>query len=139
MDSQNQSRRERNLKAMHEAKKRMAAERSRVGKFNLRQKTGHLLRKQISLGVALVLSLGSVCVGIGVYDRFIAQKIAAYDLQGFFMEQKRLYVDGKLTKDQFNQKIKQMEAAAQKLPHNYVVLMGDAVIRGAAIPVDLTK
>lgn len=109
----------------------------RADKINLRQKTSRLLHRQISLGVALVLSLGSVCVGIGVYDRFIAQKIAAYDLQGFFMEQKRLYVDGKLTKDQFDQKIKQMEAAAQKLPRNYVVFMGDAVIRGAAIPVDL--
>lgn len=109
----------------------------RADKINLRQKTSRLLHKQVSLGVALVLSLGSVCVGVGVYDQFIAQKIAVYDLQGFFLNQKRLYLDGKLTKDQFEAKIQKMETAAQKLPRNYVVFMGDAVIRGAAIPVDL--
>ena len=47
------------------------------------------------------------------------------------MRQRDLYLEGKLTDEQFRANIDKLEAAVKSIPKNRVAIMGDAVIKNA--------
>lgn len=81
----------------------------------------------ISLLISVLMSASSVFV----YDRYFAQKIIAVDVKGYIVKQRDLYLQGKLTDEQFQANIDKLEAAVKSIPKNRVAIMGDAVIKNA--------
>ena len=81
----------------------------------------------VSLLISVLMSAGSVFV----YDRYFAQKIIAVDVKGYIVRQRDLYLQGKLTDEQFRANIDKLEAAVKNIPKNRVAIMGDAVIKNA--------
>ena len=88
----------------------------------------------ISFGVALVISLlvslftsGAAVIA---YDHWVAPKLVAVDVKGYIDEQKDLYLRGKITDVQLNERFEHMEKVIKSLPKNKIAVMGDAVIHG---------
>jgi len=81
------------------------------------------------LAVSLIVSAGSVFV----YDYFYAPRIVAMDLKGYLARQRDLFVQGKITEEQFRENMDRFEDRLNRIPKNRVVLMGDAVLRGVTL------
>jgi hypothetical protein len=70
-------------------------------------------------------SFGSVCL----YDRFIAQKIVAVDLQEFLAEQKGSYLRGEIDDAELKRRMDNLELFVTAIPERYAVVLGDVVVR----------
>ncbi|MBE0574367.1 MAG: hypothetical protein IH613_00565 [Desulfuromonadales bacterium] len=79
--------------------------------------------------VSLVTSFGSVYL----YDRFIAQKVVAVDLQGFLVEQKGLYLRGDIDDADLKLRIDRLEQFVETIPKRYAVVLGDVVVRNVEV------
>ena len=79
--------------------------------------------------VSLVTSFGSVYL----YDRFIAQKVVAVDLQGFLVEQKGLYLHGDIDDDELKLRMDHLEQFVESIPKRYAVVLGDVVVRNVEV------
>jgi len=85
---------------------------------------GYLETIGISLVVVLVTLFG--------YDKFYAQKIKTFDLQGFVHAQKELLLNGEITQKQFGKNLDGLEAKLQQIlaeNHNIIILLNDTVIK----------
>ncbi len=75
--------------------------------------------------VSLLISFGSVYL----YDRFIAQKVVAVDLQGFLAEQKGLYLRGDIDDTELKYRMDHLEKMIDTIPKRYAVFLGNVVVR----------
>ncbi len=79
--------------------------------------------------VSLLISLSTVCL----YDRFMAQKVVAVDLQGFLVEQKELYLRGEIDDVALKDRMDHLEQFVAALPERYAVVLGDVVVRNIEV------
>jgi hypothetical protein len=79
--------------------------------------------------VSLVTSFGSVYL----YDRFIAQKVVAVDLQGFLVEKKELYLRGEIDDADLKLRMDRLEQFVETIPKRYAVILGDVVVRNVEV------
>lgn len=79
--------------------------------------------------VSLMTSFGSVYL----YDRFIAQKVVAVDLQGFLAEQKGLYLRGDIDDAELKFRMDRLEQFMETIPKRYAVVLGDVVVRNVEV------
>lgn len=82
------------------------------------------------LTVAIISLLISV-LSVFFYDRFFAQKIIAVDMKGYIAKQRDLYMEGKLSDEQFRANVDRLEDAVKGIPSNRVAIMGDVVLKNA--------
>lgn len=83
----------------------------------------------ISLIVSLTVAAGTVYV----YDQHFAQKVVAVDLKGFLQQQKDDYLDGKITEEDVDQRMDELEAFVDQIPKHYSVILGDVVVRNIEV------
>jgi hypothetical protein len=79
--------------------------------------------------VSLLSSFGSVYL----YDRFLAQKVVAVDLQGFLAKQKRSYLRGDIDDAELKKRMDRLEQLVESLPKRYAVVLGDVVVRNVEV------
>ena len=79
--------------------------------------------------VSMVASFSSVYL----YDRFIAQKVVAVDLQGFLVEQKGLYLHGDIDDAELKLRMDRLEQFTESIPKRYAVILGDVVVRNVEV------
>ena len=79
--------------------------------------------------VSVTISFGSVYL----YDRFIAQKVVAVDLQGFLAKQKGLYLQGDIDDAELKKRMDQLEQLVETIPKRYAVVLGDVVVRNIEV------
>lgn len=79
--------------------------------------------------VSLLISFSSVYL----YDRFIAQKVVAVDLQGFLAKQKELYLRGDINDTELKHRMDHLENFMETIPKRYAVLLGDVVVRNIEV------
>jgi hypothetical protein len=83
----------------------------------------------ISLIVSLTVAAGTVYL----YDQHFAQKVVAVDLKGFLQEQKDDYLDGKITEEDVNRRMDELEAFVDQIPKHHSVILGDVVVRNIEV------
>ncbi len=81
----------------------------------------------VSLIVSVVSSVGAVYI----YHEKYSPKFLTMDVVGYLNEQRDLYLAGKLTDDDLKKRLDSMKNAIEQPPGRYVVLSGEAVLRGA--------
>lgn len=79
--------------------------------------------------VSLAISFGSVYL----YDRFVAQKIVAVDLQGFLAAQKESYLRGEIDDDELKRRMDSLELFVAAIPKRYAVVLGEVVVRNVEV------
>lgn len=79
--------------------------------------------------ISLTISFGSVYL----YDRLIAQKIVAVDLQGFLAAQKGSYLRGEIDDAELKRRMDHLEMFVDAIPKRYAVVLGDIVVRNIKV------
>ncbi len=79
--------------------------------------------------VSVTISFGSVYL----YDRFLAQKVVAVDLQGFLVKQKGLYLQGDIDDAELKKRLDRLEQLVETIPKRYAVILGDVVVRNVEV------
>ena len=88
-------------------------------------------RTSVSWSAVVIISLLISVLSVFLYDRFFAQKIIALDMKGYIAKQRDLYMEGKLTDEQFRANVDKLEEAVKSIPANRVAIMGDVVLKNA--------
>jgi archaellum component FlaF (FlaF/FlaG flagellin family) len=84
-----------------------------------------------SLKVLLVNILVSLMVAIGVvyvYDKYYAQKIVAFDLKGYIIGLRDMYLAGKINDEDLKKAIDMAYDVIKSQKKNKVVIMGDVIL-----------
>ncbi len=81
----------------------------------------------------ILVSLVTSCGSVYLYDRFLAQKVVAVDLQGFLVEQKELYLHGDIDDAELKLRMDHLEQFVESIPKRYAVLLGDVVVRNVEV------
>jgi hypothetical protein len=68
-----------------------------------------------------------------LYDRFVAHKIVAVDLQGFLTAQKASYLRGEIDDAELQRRMDHLELFVAAIPKRYAVVMGDVVVRNVEV------
>ena len=101
-------------------------------KSSLERKAGmQTKRTSIPWPAVVIISLLISVLSLFFYDRFFAQKIIAVDMKGYIAKQRDLYMEGKLTDEQFRANVDKLEDAVKSIPSNRVAIMGDVVLKNA--------
>lgn len=88
-------------------------------KSSLERKAGtQTKRTSMSWPTVVVISLLISVLSVFFYDRFFAQKIIAVDMKGYIAKQRDLYMEGKLTDEQFRANVDKLEDAVKSIPSN---------------------
>ena len=88
-------------------------------------------RTSVPWPAVVIISLLISILSVFFYDRFYAQKIIAVDMKGYIAKQRDLYMEGKLTDEQFRANVDRLEDAIKSIPSNRVAIMGDVVLKNA--------
>ncbi len=83
----------------------------------------------LSLMVSILVTAG----GVLAYDQYFAQKVVAVDLKGFLQQQKDEYLDGKITEDDVDRRMDELERFVDQIPKNHSVILGDVVVRNIEV------
>jgi hypothetical protein len=123
-------------KEMEKEEKEERRERAKVeaegkGKGKVKSGGGGLSLFKILLINILVSFLVSVGV-VYVYDRYYAQKVVAFDLRGYMLGLRDMYLAGKINDEGLKIAIDAVHATIQKQGKNRVVLMKDVILSPVA-------
>lgn len=81
--------------------------------------------------ISVVVSLLSSTASVGVYDRFFAQKVVTANISKFVLDQRDLYFQGKIDKQQYVNSLNNFIALVKSQPKNRVVILEDVVAANA--------
>lgn len=85
----------------------------------------------LNVKVLLVNVLVSLMVAVGVvyvYDRYYAQKIVAFDLKGYVIGLRDMYLAGKINDEDLKKAIDMAYDVIRSQRKNKVVIMGDVIL-----------
>ncbi len=77
--------------------------------------------------LVIVVSLMSSLATVMAYDRFMAQKVVAVNVNEFLQEQKDLVLANKITVDDFKANLERYMAAMKNQPKNRVLILEDVI------------
>ena len=77
--------------------------------------------------LVIVVSLVSSLATVTVYDRFLAQKVVAVNVNEFLQGQKDLVLANKITVDDFKANLDRYMAAMRSQPKNRVLILEDVI------------
>lgn len=81
----------------------------------------------VTVIVSLVSSVGSVFT----YDRFFAQKVVTANISKFVIDQRELYFQGKIDKQQYINSLTSFITLLKSQPKNRVIILEDVVAANA--------
>ena len=84
------------------------------------------------VALIFIMIMTSVC-SIMVYDHFFAQKLTAFDLQGYLTKQRVALQTGQLTEQQVGDNLDAIKAKMDKLPLNQALITSDVVLRNIKV------
>jgi len=90
--------------------------------------------KKIDYKTVLVLLVLNILVSVAtvlIYDRYVAQKIVAFDIRGYMTSQKKLFYAGKIGEDELLKSLDRLDGLLRDENKNTLILNGDAVIKNA--------
>lgn len=79
--------------------------------------------------ITSLISLLISAVAVFAYDRLYAKKVVAIDIASFVEDQKKLYLEGEMTKADLESRFEGLRKVLDELPENYIVIHGTAVVR----------
>ncbi len=88
----------------------------------------------IAIAIRLLLSAAVSVASIYTYDQYFAQKVVMIDIIGYVEEQKQLYLNGKISEQEWRAIPDNIDRAMNreiKAHKNTVILIKDAAIRNA--------
>ena len=86
-----------------------------------------------TVAVAFIVSL-LVSVGtLYYYHKHYAPKIVAINLNNYIQKQERAFVTGQITKQQLQERLKEVVDYIKKQPKNTIILTGNCVLRGKMV------
>lgn len=77
--------------------------------------------------LVIVVSLMSSLATVTAYDRFLAQKVVAVNVNEFLQGQKELVLANKITVDDFKANLERYMAAMRSQPKNRVLILEDVI------------
>lgn len=80
----------------------------------------------ISIIISLIISTGSIFI----YDRFFAQKIVTFDLQGYVATLRDLYLAKQIDDAELKRRIDKIEEVVLKTPKNKIIITSDVILGG---------
>ena len=83
----------------------------------------------IGLLVSLIVAIGTVYF----YDQNFAQKVVAIDLKSFLQQQKDDYLTGKITEEDMDRRMDELETFVDQIPKHHPVILGSVVVRNIEI------
>jgi hypothetical protein len=81
--------------------------------------------------VTVIVSVFSSVASIAVYDRFFAQKVVTANISKFVIDQRDLYFQGKIDKQQYINSLTNFIALLKSQPKNRVIILEDVVAANA--------
>jgi hypothetical protein len=81
--------------------------------------------------VTVIVSILSSVTSVAVYDRFFAQKVVTANISKFVMDQRDLYFQGKIDKQQYVNSLTNFIALLKSQPKNRVIILEDVVAANA--------
>ncbi len=81
--------------------------------------------------IGVTVSLLSSIASVVVYDRFFAQKLVTTNISKFVLDQRDLYFQGKINKEQYVDSLNSFIAMLKSQPKNRVVILEDVVAANA--------
>lgn len=81
--------------------------------------------------VTVIVSIFSSVASIAVYDRFFAQKVVTANISKFVIDQRDLYFQGKIDKQQYVNSLTNFIALLKSQPKNRVIILEDVVAANA--------
>ena len=84
------------------------------------------------VALIFIMIMTSVC-SFMVYDHFFAQKLTAFDLQGYLTKQRVALQTGQLTEQQVGDNLDAIKAKMDKLPLNQALITSDVVLRNIKV------
>ncbi|OPY66948.1 MAG: hypothetical protein A4E63_02386 [Syntrophorhabdus sp. PtaU1.Bin050] len=85
----------------------------------------------MAIVVAAIVSLVSSVGSIVTYDRFFAQKVVTANISKFVIDQRELYFQGKIDKQQYINSLTNFIALLKNQPKNKVIILEDVVAANA--------
>jgi hypothetical protein len=81
--------------------------------------------------VTVIVSILSSVTSVAVYDRFFAQKVVTANINKFVIDQRDLYFQGKIDKQQYVNSLTNFIAFLKSQPKNRVIILEDVVAANA--------
>lgn len=81
--------------------------------------------------VTVIVSVFSSVASIAVYDRLFAQKVVTANISKFVIDQRDLYFQGKIDKQQYINSLTNFIALLKSQPKNRVIILEDVVAANA--------
>jgi hypothetical protein len=85
------------------------------------------ITKTYAAVLVIVVSVMSSVATVAAYDRWVAQKVVAVDVNGFLQEQRDLVLAKKITMDDFKASLDRYIAAFKNQPKNKVLILEDVI------------
>lgn len=79
--------------------------------------------------IIILLMVISSAGSIFVYDRYYAQKLTAFDLQGYLLKQRIAVQNNQLTEKQLGDNLDALKVKLDSIPSNQAVITADVVLR----------
>ena len=83
----------------------------------------------VSFMISLIVSIGTLYY----YHTHYAPKIVAVNLNAYLHKQERAFVMGQITKQQLQERLRDIISYVKKQPKNTVILTGNCVLRGKVV------
>jgi hypothetical protein len=81
--------------------------------------------------VTVIVSILSSVTSVAVYDRFFAQKVVTANISKFVIDQRDLYFQGKIDRQQYVNGLTNFIALLKSQPKNRVIILEDVVAANA--------
>jgi len=78
--------------------------------------------------IIILLMVISSAGSIFIYDRYYAQKLAAFDLQGYLLKQRIALQNNQLTEKQLGDNLDALKVKLDHIPSNQAVITADVVL-----------
>ena len=79
--------------------------------------------------IIILLMVISSAGSIFIYDRYYAQKLTAFDLQGYLLKQRIAMQNNQLTEKQLGDNLDALKVKLDSIPSNQAVITADVVLR----------
>ena len=79
--------------------------------------------------IIILLMVISSAGSIFIYDRYCAQKLTAFDLQGYLLRQRMAVQNNQLTEKQLGDNLDALKIKLDNIPSNQAVITADVVLR----------
>ena len=79
--------------------------------------------------IIILLMVISSAGSIFIYDRYYAQKLTAFDLQGYLLKQRIAVQNNQLTEKQLGDNLDALKIKLDSIPSNQAVITADVVLR----------